>query len=138
MQALCDAIYAKITADSGAGGVAQLASGGIHDVMAPDGSLHPFLTYQLVNGPREYTLTQLASIPFTFLFTAFDEGLDWTKTRAIIERLNALLTDSGGWSIAGFRVIKVRLANSLDTQETLEGVDFPVTKSWFDITLAKN
>jgi hypothetical protein len=136
MQSLCGAIYSKCTGDTGAAGVATLASGGIYDVLAPDAASHPFLTYQIVSAPRDYTFTQLAEISFTILFTAFDEGLDWTNTRAITEALGALLTDSSGWSISGYRVIKVRLINSLDTQEELEGRDYPVTKSWFSIMLA--
>lgn len=97
--ALDQALYAKLTADTGVGGVNHAttgATGGFHNGAAPQGAGFPRVHFQELAKTREYTFTTLSHERGYYQISAFavdgnSEGVTIAKTLA--ERIETLLTD---------------------------------------------
>jgi ABC-type amino acid transport substrate-binding protein len=131
MYALDVALQSKFTGDSGTGGVAALATGGVHKIVAPQESAAPFLTWQNVSSVPEYSFGQLAKIACTYLLKAYADGLDWDAPQAIIERAIAILFDAS-WTVSGYEV-RSRGSNQFDSQEDVDGKPVAVTVGYVQI-----
>lgn len=133
MYALDVALQAKFQADNGAGGVRALATGGTHKIIAPEGAVAPYLTFQNVSSVHEYSFNTLTRIRCKYLLKAYADGLDWDTPQAIIERAKAILFDVS-WSVSGYKV-ESRAASQFDTQEDVSGLPSAVTVGYVDIDL---
>jgi hypothetical protein len=93
-----DALYSKLTADTGAGGVATLSTGGIFRMSAPEtiGGVavgFPRTIYQEVSGVDVYTLPARSYQRLVYMVKAVAEGHSALVAMQIAERLDAILTD---------------------------------------------
>jgi hypothetical protein len=120
------AIQAKLTADSGAGGVATLCTSGIHQGAPPEGTTPPYLNWQLIGGrPTEHTFTVKVADDLFVQFYAWAEDTDTAEgiatVRTIIDRVETILFDAA-LSVSGRTLLYCRKYMDLpDRFETLEG-----------------
>ena len=131
MYAIDVALQGKFIGDTGAGGVAALATGGIHKGAAPQGSVAPFLTWQNVSSVNEYSFGRLVRVSCSYLLKGYADNLNWDTPQAIIERAIAILFDAD-WSVSGYEV-KSRGSNQFDSQEDIDSKSVAVTIGYVDI-----
>lgn len=97
MNALDIAIYSKLTGDTGAGGVNTLATGGIHQMKAPQTAGLPRVHFQELLDTALYTFAALSADHVFYQFKALaadtptDEGA--TLAGTIAERMRTVLFD---------------------------------------------
>jgi len=125
------ALQAKLVADTGTGGVETLATGGIHKIVAPQGTAAPFLTWQNVSSVPEYSFGRLVRVTCQYLLKSYADGLDWDAPQAVIERALAILFDAS-WSVSGFDV-RSRGGNRFDTQEDVDAKSVVVSVGYVTI-----
>lgn len=97
MNVLDIAVYSKLTGDAGAGGVNTLATGGIHQMKAPQTAGLPRVVFQELTRKNLYTFRVLAAGHVFYQFKALaadtptDEGA--TLAGTIADRMETLLLD---------------------------------------------
>lgn len=111
--ALNAAIYSKLTADTGTGGVNHStagALGGFHQGVAPPDATLPRIHFQKLTGTPEYSFQNVSARNMYYQFTAFavdgnEEGA--TTAGRLAERAQALFTDPA-LTVTGSTVIHAR------------------------------
>jgi hypothetical protein len=116
------AIQAKLTAD---GTLVSLCTSGIHQGAPPEGTVPPYLNWQMLGGSPDHTLTRKALDDLSVQFYAWAEDTDSAEgvatARAIIDRLETVLFDAA-LSVSGRATLYCRKESDLPDQiETLEG-----------------
>jgi hypothetical protein len=106
------AIHAKLTGDTGPGGLVALCTNGMWQGAPPEGQPTPFLNWQMLGSrPTEYTLTQKAVDDFLAQFYAWAEDTDTAEgvetARGIIDRLETVVTDAA-LSVSGRALLYCR------------------------------
>lgn len=96
MNALDIAIYSNLTGDTGAGGVNTLATGGIHQLKAPQTAGLPRVHFQELLDSPLYSFAALSADHFFYQFKALAadttvEGA--TLAGTIAERMRSILSD---------------------------------------------
>lgn len=103
MNAVDDAIHPVLAGDNGAGGVATLASGGIHNGLSTQGTNAPYLTYQDISQVNQETLEVEAERRCIYRFVAYKRGESWDIPGQIIDQVEALLIRASlsisGWTL---------------------------------------
>jgi hypothetical protein len=130
--ALDNALYTKITTDAT---LITLQSTRLYKGIADNGTSYPYTVMQVVSVVPSYTLGGPETNRCLYQFKAYDDGesgADWRDTNAIIDRLDAILTD-GALTISGFTLRYCRLELRFDMAEEKEGIIYPVTISQFGI-----
>jgi hypothetical protein len=111
MNAVLGALYTVLAADIGTGGVATLATGGIHDTLAPEGTAPPFLIIQkLAPTPTAWTLTQKATDEALYMVKAY--AVSRKDAGAIVERAETILNDAA-LSVSGRTLLYCRKERDL-------------------------
>jgi hypothetical protein len=90
------AIKTKLVADSGAGGVATYATGGIYQLNAPQGSQFPYVVFQELLDTAGYTFTRLATDHVFYQIKALAKDANVSgpfETGRIMDRVRVVLTD---------------------------------------------
>jgi hypothetical protein len=96
--ALDAAIYSTLTGDTGAGGVNTLATGGIHQMIAPQAAGLPRVIFQEILNTPSYSFKQLISDHVYYQLKALaadtptDEGV--TMAGTIAERMRTVLLNA--------------------------------------------
>jgi hypothetical protein len=112
------AIYSKLSGDNGAGGVATLSTGGIHQLFGTQGGSFPKTIFQELTFIHNYTFTARAFIKGFYQFKAMaidpvnttDQGV--SLAGAIVDRIVTLLTDPG-FTVTGSSLLYCRPTHSL-------------------------
>ena len=97
MNALEISLYSKLTGDTGPGGVNTLATGGIHQLIAPQTAGLPRVHFQQLLDTAAYSFSALSADHFFYQFKALaadtptDEGA--TLAGTIAERMRTVLFD---------------------------------------------
>lgn len=125
MNATDDSLFNKLTADSGAGGVATLATGGIFKAGAHQGASYPFVDYQDVSNTPVYRFGGEAHRRLRYRLRVWSDSESWDVIGQIADRLEALLTD-GTLTISGWNLKLMRLFNRFDTHEEDGGIVYPM------------
>jgi hypothetical protein len=118
LDVVADAIVAKLRADTGAGGAATLATGGIHDevpegtegeyvVVGASDSDGPFNTFGR-NGHEASVTIDVVSKPSLNANTVVR---GFKKARALMSRIVALLEPSGALVVSGHQTVLVQHTN---------------------------
>jgi hypothetical protein len=104
-------IYNKLIADSGAGGVAALATGGIYNTQAADDATLPLVLFNVSDDPigQRFSATDLIDAEFTIEVIA-DKELGAVPMDAIVDRAVALLNNQT-LTISGFEGNSVQCLN---------------------------
>ena len=103
-------IYSKLTADSGAGGVATLATGGIYNTQAKPRATLPLVIFNVSDDgiPQRFS-GDVIDAEFTVEVIA-DKELGITPVNAIVDRLFTLL-DNDSITISGYNGGNVQCLN---------------------------
>jgi hypothetical protein len=112
MNAVLQSLYTKLSADNGAGGVATLATGGIHDSVAPNNTAPPFLIIQKHSPiPVAWTFSLKATDAALYMVKAYAiddaSGGGRKNAGAIVERAEAILNDAS-LSVSGRTLLYCR------------------------------
>lgn len=122
MNALDAALYSALSGDSGAGGVAALATGGIFQVDVPQHALTPYVIFQEAQDTPGYAFGNVLKYDHVFYVVrgfAVDANEDGVQTVGkIADRLKVLLTNPS-LSVSGKTLLSARFDRSL-----------PPTKEW--------
>jgi hypothetical protein len=114
MKALDGAIRTKLAADTGAGGVNTLATGGIWRMVNPtDPPSYPFVVFQLMTSEDYYTLSGRNHERPLMLVKAIDHNPDPAPALALADRIDAVLTD-GSITGAGITVKYCRRVSRIE------------------------
>lgn len=116
-------IYATLAADTGAGGVATLATGGIHAGVAPQGSTSPFVVYNRQGGADVMGLgAQRIMAGMLYQIKAVASGGSKAAAKAIANRIDTLLHAASGTTASGRILSCVRESevNYVEVDETGE------------------
>jgi len=92
MKALDVALQAKLVADTGAGGLMTFLAGGVHNVVATDPVVYPYLVYQLVSGNDAYTFLNRINTAYLYQIRVIGRGPDKEAISDALARVDALLT----------------------------------------------
>lgn len=119
------AIHTKLTADTGAGSLVALLTGGQWQGAPPEGTEPPFLNWQMLGGAPGYTLTRKALDDLSVQFYAWAEDTNDAEgvatARTIMDRLETVLTDAP-LSVSGRVLLYCRKERDLpDLVEVLDG-----------------
>lgn len=66
---------------------------GIFQDEAPEGQLFPYVVFQQVAAPHEYTFQLRVRTTYLMQVTVWDEGHDKTQAQSLADRIDAALTD---------------------------------------------
>ncbi len=115
MNVLDIAIKSALSADSAPGGVAALATGGIFQLDAPQGTSPPYLIFQEANDQPGYTFGNTLVYDHAFYmirgFTADGNTSGQAQASVIADRLKTLLTNPS-LSVSGKTVLSSRFDRS--------------------------
>ena len=126
MNALDIAIYSLMTIDTGAGGVNHAttgATGGFHQLVAPQNAGFPRIHFQEILDTALYSFRNLISDHCYYQFTVYAVDSNETGTTTagrLAERLRSLLTDTS-MSVTGRTLLYSRFERS-----------FPASAEWDD------
>lgn len=116
MNVLEQAIYSELTGDTGASGVNTLATGGIHQLVAPQDAGLPRVYFQQLLNTALYSFAALSADHFFYQFKALAadtptaEGA--TLAGTIAERMRSILLDPT-MSVTGKTLIYCRFERSI-------------------------
>jgi hypothetical protein len=113
MMALEKALYSKLAGDTGAGGVATLAIGGIHRILAPQGTSAPYVVFQKFSAVQQYTFTLRDHTRYVYMVKAIAEDRSSAIADQIDNRVDAILTDGTLPALSGFTLIYMRRSSDL-------------------------
>lgn len=105
-------LYGKLAADTGAGGVATLATGGIFQMEAVQDTATPYVIISQHTGQTDYTLRVLANDDMLWLVKVVSGGgssaygIDVART--IMARVDVILTNQTITVSAGKRLLSLR------------------------------
>ena len=126
MIALDVGIRAALVADSGAGGVAALATGGIFQLDAPQGTTPPYAIFQEASDMPGYAFgNSLQCEHFFYMFRAFAVDANTSgpaQAGAIADRLKTLLTNPS-LTVSGKTVISARFDRSYPPLKEWDGAN---------------
>ena len=115
MNVLDTALKTKLDADTGAGGVANLATGGIFQLDAPQKTVPPYLIFQEANDTPGYTFGNLLAFDHVYYVLrafAVNANEDGPQTAGkIADRLKVLLTNPS-LAVSGKTVLSCRFDRS--------------------------
>lgn len=90
--ALETAIYAKLAADTGAGGAYTLTTGRLYNTVAPSTATTPYLVFAKVDGTIEHNIGSRVSRGYRYQFTAVAQGASRATIEALLARVVALFS----------------------------------------------
>lgn len=125
MNVLDAALQTKLDADSGAAGVATLATGGIYQLAAPQGSEVPFVVFQELLDTPEYSFTQLVSDRVMYQIKALAKDANVSgqyEAGRIMDRVRELLTDPT-LNVSGKTTLYCRFNRSIPQYSELDSSD---------------
>ena len=115
MNALDAALYTVLNADTGAGGVKTIATGGIFQLDAPQKTVPPYLIFQEANDTPGYTFGNLLVFDHVYYMLrafAVNANEDGPQTAGkIADRLKVLLTNPS-LTVTGKAVLSCRFDRS--------------------------
>lgn len=119
------ALQTKLLADTGAGSLVALCTGGQWQGAPPEGTEAPFLIWQMLGGPAGYTFTQKVADDLSVQFYAWAEDTDSAEgvatARTIMDRLETVLFDAA-LSVSSRTLLYCRKERDLpDLIDTLDG-----------------
>lgn len=139
MNAIDAALFTRLTSDSaGAGNLMTQLPGGVHEIIAPAGqSVFPYLTFQCVGAPRDYTFKRLAAVRASYLIKIYSDKRSWNAIKLAMERVITILNDYA-LSVTGYRTLILRVKSTYDTDEQDErsGKVYALTLCYFTIEVA--
>lgn len=137
MNALDTAIYSLMTADTGTDGVNNAttgATGGFHQLIAPQAATFPRIHWQEILDTAHYTFRNLSADHCYYQFTVFavdsptEEGV--TCAGRLAERLRVLLTDPS-MTVSGKTLLYSRFDRSIPARAELELSRFIYAKGFY-------
>lgn len=136
MTPVADAIYSKLTTDTGAGGINTLSTGGFHNGgVAPQGTARPFVTYQFAAITPEYTFPNEYWRWLRVNFKCYGvQEQGWSLPGQMADRLEAILTN-GTLSISGYVLKVMHLRQRLDLAEPEDGILYPITLLDYELAI---
>jgi hypothetical protein len=114
MNAVKVALYARLSGDSGTGGVAALATGGIYDLQGKQDASLPFVTFQKWTPlPTRWTFGVKVSDDALYLIKAY--AADAKTAGQITERAESILNDYA-LSVSGKTLMYLRKDSDMPEQ----------------------
>lgn len=124
MSAVKVAILQTLQADTGTGGVAALATGGIYPDVAPEGATFPYVTVTPSRSPSANRVYQAVAFEESvYLVKAIDKQYSESSLFPIVARVRALL-DGATLTIEGYESRAVLWQNDLEYAETQDGATY--------------
>lgn len=111
---------AVVTALKADATLTTLASGGVFDAPAPQGSAPPFITIQLITGMPAYTMGQRAWDDRVWQIKGITTGTSKALGGSISDRIDSVLTDQQ-ISVTGTTLMYLRREQDFDYPEVSDG-----------------
>lgn len=110
MDAIATGIYTRLTGDtSGTASLTGLGMTGVHQGPAPQGSIYPYVTFQLADGEDRRVFGARATIWQDWIVRAWDIGNSHKRAKRIADRVDQLLDEGeAALTVAGYTVLLVR------------------------------
>ena len=113
MSLVRNAILAALQADTGAGGVAALATGGIFPDVAPEGSSYPFVVVSVRSGETPSRVYQgIAYEECRILVRATVKSLSPKRAAAINRRVRTVL-ENANLNVSGYSTLNCEWAGNI-------------------------
>jgi hypothetical protein len=121
VKAIDQGVVSLLTADSGGGGVATLATGGVWARVVPQGTVAPYVVFNQQASTDNYTLRVRAWTEYVYQITAVCEGESGLPAQTINDRIDVVMTD-GSLAVPGFTAMIVRRIQMIEYPEIVDGV----------------
>lgn len=118
-------LVSVLRGDTGAGGVATLATGGIHQDLAPQGASTPYVTWQHQSPPIDQVEIAgiVVAVEGVLLIKVTAQGESYAPLRPIIERIAGLLHRQSA-ELSGGRILACVRERAFRQPALIDGVHY--------------
>lgn len=124
MRQVDTALNSRLAADLGtAGTLGVLGVTGVYRILAPQGSVEPYVVFQQQAGVDSYTFNAREGRSLVYLVKVVDRSPSGLRAAQAAERIDALLTDKA-LSLSGYSNLRLRKESDIEYVEGDNGIAY--------------